>query len=123
MAIIKIPIASGGLQQGCRTSQTDDGRPFRNAASLAIWYGCSRLEVKRIASQPVSSRRERTLLLIPLRRCDAPQWDALLALDEREQVAIDRLGFRGRHAVREILVGFQGPVLQQFRGLRPGCSV
>ena len=33
------------------------------------------------------------------------------ALDEREQVGVDRVCLRGRHAVWETLVGLQRPVL------------
>jgi hypothetical protein len=35
-----------------------------------------------------------------------------LASDESQQVGIDGIGLRGRHAVRKALVGFQGAVLQ-----------
>jgi hypothetical protein len=34
-----------------------------------------------------------------------------LALDERQQVGIDRVSFGSGHAVREAFVGFQGSVL------------
>src|SRR6267154_103176 len=45
-----------------------------------------------------------------------------LELEERQQVGIDRVRFRSGHAMREVLVGFQGPVLQQLCGQRPGCD-
>jgi hypothetical protein len=37
---------------------------------------------------------------------------SLAILQERQQVSIDRLRMRGRHTVREVLVGFQRSVLQ-----------
>src|SRR6266446_2789727 len=37
-----------------------------------------------------------------------------LGLDERQEISIDRIGFRGGHAVREALVGFQRSLLQQL---------
>ena len=40
-----------------------------------------------------------------------------------EQVGIDRLRLGRGHAVREALVGFQGPVLQQLGRQRPGGDV
>src|ERR1039458_2560027 len=43
-----------------------------------------------------------------------------LALEERQQVGIDRVRLRSRHAVRKVPVGFQDSVLQQLRGQRPG---
>ena len=35
-----------------------------------------------------------------------------LRIQERQQIDIDRVCVRGRHAVREVLIGFQRPVLQ-----------
>ena len=49
--------------------------------------------------------------------------DSKLSLQERQQVSIDRVGLRGRHAVREILVGFQRAVFQQFRRQRTGSDI
>ena len=46
-----------------------------------------------------------------------------LALEERQQIGIDRLRLRSGHAVREILVGFQSSVLQQLCGERPGGDI
>jgi hypothetical protein len=40
--------------------------------------------------------------------------DSKLSLQERQQVGIDSVGLRGRHAVQEILVRFQRAVFQQF---------
>ena len=37
-----------------------------------------------------------------------------LCLQECQQVGVNRVGLRRRHAVREILVGFQRAVFQQF---------
>ena len=37
-----------------------------------------------------------------------------ITLDESQQVGIDRVRVRGWHAMREILVGFERPVLQQL---------
>src|SRR6516225_1235021 len=49
--------------------------------------------------------------------------DSKLSLQERQQVGIDRVGLRGRHAVREILVGFQRAVFQQFHRQRTGSDI
>ena len=57
-----------------------------------------------------------------LRDCTWDFW-WWLAFDERQQVGIDRVRFRSGHAVREALVGFQGCVLQQLSGQRPGGDI
>ena len=45
------------------------------------------------------------------------------ALEELQKVGIDRLCMRGRHAVREVFVGLEPPVLQQFGRQWSGCDV
>src|SRR5260370_12164306 len=45
------------------------------------------------------------------------------SLDERQQIGVDRGGFRGRHAVRKALVGLQAAVLQQLGRPRPGIGI
>jgi hypothetical protein len=37
-----------------------------------------------------------------------------LGLDERQEISVDRFGFRSGHTVREAFVGFQRAILQQF---------
>jgi hypothetical protein len=37
-----------------------------------------------------------------------------LGLDERQEIRVNRFGFRGGHTVREAFVGFQRATLQQF---------
>jgi hypothetical protein len=41
---------------------------------------------------------------------------APLALQKGQEIRVDRFGLGRRHAVRKILVGFQGAVLQQLGG-------
>src|SRR5690348_2189886 len=47
----------------------------------------------------------------------------ILSLDEGQQVGIDGVSFSGRHAMRKTFIGFQDPVLQQFRRQWPGVGI
>src|SRR5215475_4473638 len=47
----------------------------------------------------------------------------LLALDEGQQVLVDRLRFRGGHPVREALIGLELAVLQQLGRERAGIGI
>ena len=67
----------------------------------------ARTETADVAAQPV----------LPLRMPDG------LGPDERQEISVDRLGFCGRHAVWEALVGFQRAILQQFGAQRRGVGV
>src|SRR5262245_59422394 len=50
-------------------------------------------------------------------------WATRSRLYEGQQVGIDGVGIRCRHAMREALVGLQRPVLQQFCRQRSSVSV
>ena len=50
-------------------------------------------------------------------------WVHASALEERQQVGVDRGSLGGRHAVREALVGLERAVLQQLRRQRPGIGI
>jgi len=56
----------------------------------------------------------------PKRSCNRSAKQATsLALDERQQVSVDRLRVCSGHAVRKVLVRFQRAVLQQLCRQRP----
>src|SRR6478735_8203030 len=88
-------------------------------ASAKAWRGVSHPPAVAVAAPPMQHRQK------PRRdrRCSFETVMAALALDEREKVGVDGFGLRGRHAVRETLIGLQRAVLQKLGRQWAGVGV
>jgi hypothetical protein len=92
------------------------GRITHSRAAGELSTGSAHLH----AENPISPCRLGTS---PLADSSEFRYAASLRLQEGQQVGVDRVGLRRRHAVRKILVGLQRPVFQQLRRQRPGRHI
>src|ERR1019366_5478358 len=88
-------------------------------------WACADRVDQRSRSQSTNVKRHRSSKMQKkkLRRASRCLSTAFLTLDESQQVGVDRVRLRGWHAMREVLIGLERPVLQQLCRQGPSIGV